>query len=99
MEKKVKFHSACHIFHTRCCLGYIQTIRSMEESVQHVVMAAIQHLLTNCTPATPVTSSREVEELQEEVFTLLEIDRNSVHNKFKIMSQCLIPNFLSFYYY
>ena len=66
MEKKVKFHTACHIFHARC-LGYIQTIRSMEESVQHVVMTAIQHLLTNCTPATPVTSSREVEELQEEV--------------------------------
>ena len=43
----------------------------MEESVQHVVMAAIQHLLTNCTPATPVTSSREVEELQGEVFTVI----------------------------
>ena len=67
MEKKVKFHTTCHILHTQC-LGYIQTIRSMEESVQHVVMTAIQHLLTNCTPTTPVTSSRELEELQAEVF-------------------------------
>ena len=48
-------------------VGYIQTIRSMEESVQHVVMEAIQHLMQNCTPETPVTSSRELEELQEEV--------------------------------
>ena len=33
----------------------------------HVVMEAIQHLMQNCTPETPVTSSRELEELQEEV--------------------------------
>ena len=40
----------------------------MEESVQHIVMAAIQHLLTSCMPSTPVgTSSKEVEELQDEV--------------------------------
>ena len=36
--------------------------------MQHVVMAAIQHLLTSCMPSTPVgTSSKEVEELQDEV--------------------------------
>jgi len=47
---------------------YIRVIQSMEESVQHVVMAAIQHLLTSCMPHTPVgTSSKEVEELQDEV--------------------------------
>ena len=50
-----------------CLVGYIQTIRSMEESVQHVVMEAIQHLMQNYTPETPITSSRELEELQEEV--------------------------------
>lgn len=68
MEKKVKFHTLRCISLNAWLLGYIQTIRSMEESVQHVVMTAIQHLLSNCTPATPVTSSRELEELQEEVF-------------------------------
>ena len=35
--------------------------------MQHVVMEAIQHLMQNCTPDAPAASSRELEELQEEV--------------------------------
>uniref|UniRef100_A0A3B4APE7 Calponin-homology (CH) domain-containing protein n=1 Tax=Periophthalmus magnuspinnatus TaxID=409849 RepID=A0A3B4APE7_9GOBI len=61
---------------------YIQTIMSMEESVQHVVMTAIQELMSKETPVTTGTDSYEdldrqlkktVEELNEALNTKEEI--------------------------
>ncbi|XP_065903735.1 protein Hook homolog 3-like [Dysidea avara] len=68
---------------------YIRIIQSMEESVQHVVMAAIQHLLTSCMPSTPVgTSSKEVEELQDELKRCQQMVEQLQMDKETLKQQC-----------